>query len=125
MSQFASLFKTDGKEKTDAKKKTETKPKTKAEKKKPENASLYPAPTAAAKSVEPITPKPAPKLETKKRESGKSSNADYTQVLTYIRRETHKAVKRALLDDEQERNLSDLVEELLAGWLKKQKTERP
>ena len=50
---------------------------------------------------------------------GKSSNADYTQVLTYIRRDTHRRIKKVLIDDTKERDLSDLVEELLAGWLEK------
>ncbi|MBA2621036.1 MAG: hypothetical protein H0U87_07540 [Acidobacteria bacterium] len=50
---------------------------------------------------------------------GKSSNADYTQVLTYIRRDTHRQIKKVLIDDPDERNLSDLVEELLSDWLKK------
>jgi hypothetical protein len=122
MSQFASLFKPDAKEKTEAGK-PENKPKTKPEKKKPKIASLSPDPAAVSKAVESATPKTASEVETKKRGSGKSSNADYTQVLTYVRRDTHKAVKRALLDDDKERNLSDLVEELLAGWLKKQKKD--
>lgn len=50
---------------------------------------------------------------------GKSSNADYTQVLTYIRRDTHRQIKKVLIDDPDERDLSDLVEELLSDWLKK------
>jgi hypothetical protein len=50
---------------------------------------------------------------------GKSSNADYTQVLTYIRRDIHRQIKKVLIDDPDERNLSDLVEELLSEWLKK------
>jgi hypothetical protein len=54
-----------------------------------------------------------------KRASGKSSSADYTQVLTYIKRNTHRQVKKSLFDDPQNRDLSELVEELLAEWLKK------
>lgn len=127
MSQFSSLFKSDPKEERKTEKtladKTTPKPKTKPEKKKPETASLSSAPAAASKAIESTTPKNAPQAATKKRESGKSSNTDYTQVLTYVRRDTHKAVKRALLDDNQNRNLSDLVEELLAGWVKKQKKD--
>lgn len=53
------------------------------------------------------------------KKSGKSSNKDYTQVLTYIRRDTHKQIKKALIDDPLNRDLSDLVEELLAEWIKK------
>lgn len=48
---------------------------------------------------------------------GKSRNSDYTQVLTYIRRDTHRQIKKVLIDDAKERDLSDLVEELLNGWL--------
>ncbi len=50
---------------------------------------------------------------------GKSSNADYTQVLTYMRRDTHRQIKKVLIDDPDERDLSDLVEEVLSDWLKK------
>jgi hypothetical protein len=50
---------------------------------------------------------------------GKSRNTDFTQVLTYIRRDTHRQTKKVLIDDPDERDLSDLVEELLSGWLKK------
>lgn len=46
---------------------------------------------------------------------GKRSNPDYEQVTAYIRRDTHRNVKRALLDKEQD--FSDLVESLLAQWL--------
>lgn len=53
------------------------------------------------------------------KKAGKSSSAEYTQVLTYIKKDTHKRIKKALIDDEQERNLSDLAEELLLSWLKK------
>ena len=50
---------------------------------------------------------------------GKSSNTDFTQVLTYIRRDTHRQIKKVLIDDIEERDLSDLVEELLSDWLRK------
>jgi hypothetical protein len=53
------------------------------------------------------------------KKSGKSSNDDFTQVLTYIRKETHKKTKKVLIDDPEERDLSDLVEQLLSEWLKK------
>ena len=46
---------------------------------------------------------------------GKRSNPDYEQVTAYIRRDTHRSVKRALLDKEQD--FSDLVESLLVQWL--------
>ena len=46
---------------------------------------------------------------------GKRSDADYRQVSAYIRKDTHQQVKIALLQEERE--FSELVEELLSGWL--------
>jgi hypothetical protein len=46
---------------------------------------------------------------------GKRSDDDYRQVSAYIRKDTHQQVKIALLQEEQE--FSELVEELLSGWL--------
>lgn len=103
MSQFASLFKTEPKEKTEAKAITKLKT--------PKQKSDTPLPTVEVKIQ--------PPLETKKRIAGKSSNAAYAQVLTYIKRDTHREVKKALLDDKNDRDLSELVEELLTDWLKK------
>ncbi len=100
-SQFASLFKTDNKEKK------EPSPKNRSVKKK----------TVA--SPPPKTAQAQPNVNLQKRATGKSSNADYTQVLTYIKRNTHRQVKKSLFDDPQNRDLSELVEELLADWLKK------
>jgi hypothetical protein len=51
------------------------------------------------------------------RPSGKRSDPDYVGFTTYIRRETHRNVKRALLDEPEERELSELVEDLLVKWL--------
>jgi hypothetical protein len=111
MSQFASLFKTDAKQKTEKKpeSKTETKPAAKSSGKSSPKKPVAAPPLAAEKSVP---------VKTEKRLTGKSSNPDYAQVLTYIRRDTHNAVRAALIFDEQKRDMSDLVEELLAGWVK-------
>ena len=49
---------------------------------------------------------------------GKRSDPSYTQTTAYIRKETHEAVMRALY---KRREYSDLVEELLSGWLRQQK----
>ncbi len=57
--------------------------------------------------------------EKKAKQIGKSRDGDYTQVLTYIRRDTHRQIKKILIDDPDRRNLSDLVEELLKNWLNK------
>ena len=49
------------------------------------------------------------------RPRGKRSNPDYTQVTSYIKKETHKSVQRVLL--EQEKEFSELIQELLEEWL--------
>lgn len=46
---------------------------------------------------------------------GKRSDSDYRQVSAYIRKDTHQEVKIALLQEERE--FSELVEELLRAWL--------
>lgn len=53
-----------------------------------------------------------------KRPAGKRSDPDYTQITAYIRKGTHEDVMRAIYKRQE---LSELIEELLAGWLKKQK----
>lgn len=47
---------------------------------------------------------------------GKRSDDDYRQVSAYIRKDTHQRVKIALLQEERE--FSELVQELLSSWLK-------
>ena len=46
-------------------------------------------------------------------------NPDYQQTTVYLRRDTHKALKIALAQDE--RGFADLVEELIEQWLKARK----
>lgn len=48
---------------------------------------------------------------------GKRSHPDYTQAPAFVRKDTYKAVKIALLNDERGLDYSDLVEELLTAWL--------
>lgn len=50
------------------------------------------------------------------RPRAKRSDPAYRQVTAYVQRDTYKAVQVRLL--EQEREFSELVQELLAGWLK-------
>lgn len=57
------------------------------------------------------------------RPPGKRSNPDYEQVTAYIRRDTHLAIKLALLQEGQGREFSELVEELLIGYLRTQKSK--
>lgn len=102
MSQFASLFKTDDKAKTEKKSESLT-----AKKK------AVTSPPSPARKTQPAKPE--------KRGSGKSSNSAYTQVLTYLKKDTHNRAKARLIFDSEKRDLSDLVEELLADWLNEKK----
>lgn len=47
---------------------------------------------------------------------GKRDDAEYTQAGAYIRKDVHKKVKAALILEDKE--FSELVEELLVEWLK-------
>lgn len=49
---------------------------------------------------------------------GKGRHPDYTQAPAFIRKDTYKAVKIALINDERGLDYSDLIEELLNSWLK-------
>ncbi len=52
---------------------------------------------------------------------GKRSHPDYTQAPAFVRKDTYKAVKIALINDERGLDYSDLVGELLTFWLKNKK----
>ena len=65
---------------------------------------------------EDIKPVEAKQLKTR----GKRSNPDYEQVSAYIRKDTYKDVKIALLQQAESKDFSDLVEELLVKWLSSQ-----
>jgi hypothetical protein len=52
----------------------------------------------------------------------KSADPAYTKFTTYIRKATHLEVKTRLVSMEKE--MSDLVEELLANWLKENEPHR-
>jgi hypothetical protein len=53
------------------------------------------------------------------RRNGKRRDPAFEQVTAYIRKDTHHAVKLALLTEGTNRQFSDLVEVLLAEWLTK------
>jgi len=57
-----------------------------------------------------------PPVKARTRNRGKRSNPDYEQVGVYIKRDMHLEVKKHLIT-EPEHDFSDLVNELLAGWL--------
>ena len=48
---------------------------------------------------------------------GKRSNPDYKQISALIRKDTHRNVMRALLDETTDRDVSDLLQALLEDWL--------
>lgn len=57
------------------------------------------------------------KAEREKR-VGKRSHPDYAQVTAYVRKDTHEEVMHAIY---KRREFSELVEELLIEWLKREK----
>ena len=77
----------------------------------------------AAKDKEGIAGKPASLVMPSKRRGrgrprGKRSDPDFEQVTAYIRKHTHQGVKIALLQESKGQEFSELVEGLLAKWLK-------
>jgi hypothetical protein len=54
--------------------------------------------------------------DTRAKQLAKSSDPAFTKFTTYIRKTTHLGVKTRLVSKQKE--LSDLVEELLSNWLK-------
>lgn len=71
------------------------------------------------------TKKPSPAVDStskrRGRPTGKRSDPDYEQTTAYIRKDTHRHVKIALLEEGEGREYSELVEELLSKWLKSRK----
>ncbi len=52
------------------------------------------------------------------RPKGKRSDPDYEQVTAYIRKDTHRDVKIALLSEGNGREFSELIQEMLEQWLR-------
>lgn len=53
------------------------------------------------------------------RPAAKRSDPDFVGLTTYVRRDTHKRAKIALLQEGDGKELSELVEELIYKWLEK------
>lgn len=53
------------------------------------------------------------------RPRAKSKNPDYCKFITYVPKTMHRAIKIACLTQEPPIDMSDLVEQQLAAWLKK------
>ncbi len=111
----------------------ETKPQTKAKASKTENRSTEkktaeatiatPAKALQTAKTKPEVKKPssngnAARMDAPAPMRGKRSHPDYTQAPAFVRKDTYKAVKIALLNEERGLDYSDLVEELLTAWLK-------
>lgn len=62
---------------------------------------------------------PASEVVKRGRPRAKRSSNDFAQATAYVKKETYTAVKHLLLD--QKKEYSVLVQELLDGWLQKQK----
>ena len=78
---------------------------------------------AKERDLEVETPVPTePKPQKSGRPRGKRSNPDYAQVTAYIKRETYKNTKIALLQQGNNQEFSELVELLLSEWLSTQKS---
>jgi hypothetical protein len=76
-------------------------------------------PSKAEKKQEPKVSKQAPTGSKRRgRPPGKRSDDEFVQVTAYIREETHRSVKVALLTEGKGQQFSELVQELLAKWLK-------
>jgi hypothetical protein len=55
--------------------------------------------------------------EGKRRKLGKRSDPAFRATTFFVRRDTQRKASRLLEDQETGKDLSDLVEELLAGWI--------
>ena len=62
-------------------------------------------------------PKKAEVKEDKTDKTGKRNNPDYTVVGVLMPKKLHKKAKVLLMDDDEERDFSDLMTELLESWL--------
>ena len=87
----------------------------------PAATAADPAPPAPPPPALPSTP---PRIETvkvetaaEKRRGGKSSDPNYSQFSVYLRKDTHKRVKRRLDDLDTGQDVSELVQVLLEQWL--------
>jgi hypothetical protein len=73
-----------------------------------------------AETVTPPSPAPLATASSKKRgrPSGKRSDDQFIQITAYIHKETHRDVKIALLKSNADQDFSELVDGLLADWLR-------
>jgi hypothetical protein len=77
--------------------------------------SELPVAAAAEASIEAPRPKTSRSVG---RPPGKRSNPDWEQITLFIRKDTKRAALRRLVDDDSNRDLSEVIEQLLAKWSK-------
>ena len=75
------------------------------------------AKSATASQAKP--PDVPPRKKIGRPRTGKRSNPDFKQVSAWIRRDTYERVTKRLFVKEGRREFSELVEELLAAWLRR------
>jgi hypothetical protein len=68
--------------------------------------------------LEEVLQQPVPQAKNKRKLS-KKNDPDYAQTTAYIRAKVYDETRKRLIDEKRKRDYSDLVNELLAKWLKK------
>jgi hypothetical protein len=84
---------------------------------KPKPSESKPPSTETATISNKKEPKKAEVKEDKTDKTGKRNNPDYKVVGVLMPKKLHKKAKVLLMDDDEERDFSDLMSELLEGWL--------
>ncbi len=80
-------------------------------------------PTASPEVKSSPARRPEAKPQMRGRPKGKRSNPDYEQVTAYIRKETYRQTKIALLQQGEVKDFSELIEKLLTEWLREQNSQ--
>ena len=88
---------------------------------KPQEQDTVKKKAKAVKKSSPPVVNEKPQPIKKGRPKGKRSNPDFEQVTAYVRSETYRQTKIALLQQSEFEDFSGLVENLLTEWLSTQK----
>lgn len=89
-----------------------------ANRKAPAGAESPAVAAAPAPPDPPPAPPAAPAPPRRGRPPGKRSSEDHEQVTAYLRRETYRKVRLALIEDGDVQDFSTLVDGLLTDWLR-------
>jgi hypothetical protein len=82
------------------------------------DSALPEDPPQEQESTPPAKLRAVPKAGRGRPATGKRSDPDYESTTVFLRRETKTAAGRLLYEDKHQ-NLSDVLEKLLAGWVRK------